>query len=121
MKQRRKVAILLVVTLVLQMMPLPAGSLAGVLGMFSVSQAATDSGTIGSGNNLITWSVNGANLTLTGQGSSVMPDFYEKYWPDGNGNGWYASSAPWGKYSNEIISVKVSGIAALGDYRYFRK
>ena len=114
MKQRKKIAILLVVTLVLQMMPLPVGSLARVLGVFSVSQAATDSGTQGD----ISWSVNGTVLTLAGTGSSTMPNYYEKYWPDGKGSGWWASSAPWGKYSNEITSVTVSGVTSIGNYAF---
>lgn len=106
MKQRRKVAILLVVTLVLQMMPLPAGSLAGVLGMFSVSQAKMEGD--------IDWDVKGTTLTLTGQGSSVMGSYGPASYYDSNGNTYSGSSAPWGKYSQEITSVIVTGVTNIG-------
>lgn len=125
MKQRKKVAILLVVTLVLQMMPLPVGSLAGVLDIFSVSQAAEPtSGEVGNGDNLISWSVTGTTLTLTGQGSSIMPDYgartsYSNPYYDENGKPYSGPTAPWGKYANVVTEVNVTGVAKLGVYAFY--
>lgn len=47
-----------------------------------------------------------------------MNDYYEKRWYDGKGGYWDASSAPWGKYSNEITSVKLTGVSKIGDYAF---
>lgn len=115
MKQRKKIAILLVVTLVLQMMPLPVGSLAGVLGVFSVSQAATVSDKVGD----IRWEVNGTALTLTGQGESVMNAYGKTSYYDSNGNSYPGSSAPWGKYSQEITSVTLTGVKNIGKFAFY--
>lgn len=114
MKQRKKVAILLVVTLILQMMPLPVGSLAGVFGIFSVSQAAETSGPFGEGDNLVNWSVTGTTLTLTGQGTSVMDYCGIKTYYDANGNSYYGPNTGWGSYANVITKVTVKGVKTLG-------
>ncbi|RKI19903.1 leucine-rich repeat domain-containing protein [bacterium 1xD8-6] len=115
MKQRKKIAILLVVTLVLQMMPLPVGSLARVLGVFSVSQAVTVSDKVGD----IRWEVNGTALTLTGQGESVMNAYGKTSYYDSNGNSYPGSSAPWGKYSQEITSVTLTGVKNIGKFAFY--
>ena len=120
MKQRKKIAILLVVTLVLQMMPLPVGSLAGVLGIFSVSQAEMPtSGTFGDGDNLVNWSVSGTTLTLTGQGASVMPYCGTKTYYDESGSSYGGPAAGWGYYANVVTAVKVTGIQTLGGYALY--
>lgn len=123
MKQRRKVAILLVATLVLQMMPLPMGSLAGVLGIFSVSQAADASGKVGD----VTWTVTGTKLTLTGTGTTEMQscgrkpssDYSDDYYRDENNKKYKGPAAAWGKYAQDITSVEVTKVKALGDYAFY--
>lgn len=120
MKQKRKVAILLVVALVLQIMPLPVGFLAGMLDIFKVSQAAeATKGEIGSGDDLISWSVSGTTLTLKGQGTSKMTDYGQTYEYDKNGNRYDYSTAPWGRHNKTVTSVKVSGVAKIGNNAFY--
>jgi len=122
MKQRRKIAILLVVTLALQMMPLPAGSLAGVLGIFSVSQAADDVAGGTTKEDGIEWSVSadGKTLTLTGQGSNEMDDYGSKTYDENTKNEYVSTNAPWGKYAKTITTVTITGVQSLGTYAFYK-
>lgn len=122
MKQRKKIAILLVVTLVLQMMVLPVGSMAGIPGFFKVSEAAEPeqtSGTIGTGDNLIEWSIDRTTLKLTGQGSSKMQNYNRTYYYDEKGVVKYRTNAPWGNYDQTVTSVSVSGVSEIGNYAFY--
>lgn len=115
MKQRRRVAILLVVTLVLQIMPLPVGCLAGVLDIVKVSQAAGQtSGTIEGGG--INWSVSGTTLTLTGKSSTVIPNYSKTYDSDSM---IYRTTAPWWEHYDEITTVKLVNIMTIGNYAFY--
>ena len=115
----------------LQMMPLPVGSLAGVLGIFSVSQAAEPtSGDAGD----IHWSVSGTTLTLTSNGGSGKMNNYSGWdsnssdasngivhqsYYDMDGKPYSGSSAPWGCYANRITEVKMSGVKRLGNHAFY--
>lgn len=120
MKQRRKVAILMAVTLVLQMMPLPVGCLSGMLDVFRYAQAANTSGTEGSGSNKISWSVSGTTLTITGQGSSIMRDYYQTRYENENGVTYECSNAPWHEHCKKITAVKLTGVAGIGNNAFYK-
>lgn len=120
MKQGRKVAMLLVVTLVLQIMPLPVGCLAGALDIFKVSQAAEQtSGTIGSGTDQINWSVSGTTLKLEGKGSSKMPNYYKVTDKDEKGVRYEHTTAPWWEHYKDVTSLTVTGVSKLGNYAFY--
>lgn len=118
MKQRRKVAILLVVTLVLQMMPLPVGSLAGVFGIFSVSQAKEPkSGTIAG----VSWKVDDAEKTLTLKGTgtnATTGDYGSKTYYEGS-TSHTGPDAPWGQFAGTIETLNVTSVKTLGDYAFY--
>lgn len=120
--KKRRLSILIVLALVLQLMPLPAGTWAGVFPAASTSRAAAaTSGKNEAGN--ISWSLtkegSGYRLTLTGSGK--MGDYsiknYEErpnYSPD------YRTSAPWGYYDDQILSVSIGeGITDISAYAFY--
>lgn len=124
MKKRRRLSILIVLALVLQLMPLPAGTWGGVLpGVLTgkAAEAAT-SGKNAAGN--ISWSLttegSGYKLTLTGSGK--MGDFTSKNYEERAGYpSKYRTSAPWGYYGEDILSVSIGeGITDVSAYAFYQ-
>lgn len=113
-------SILLVLALVLQLMPLPAGTWLGVFPTASTSRAAA--ATSGKDGN-ISWSLTkeGSGYKLTLAGTGKMQDYtlknYEErpnYSPD------YRTSAPWGYYYDQIQSVSIGeGITNVSMYAFY--
>lgn len=121
--KKRRLSILLVLALVLQMMPLPAGIWTGIFPLVSTSRAAEAplSGKNEAGN--ISWSLtkvgSGYKLTLTGTGK--MGDYSYKNYEERQGYpSDYRTSAPWGYYADEIQSVSVGeGITDISAYAFY--
>lgn len=122
--KRRRIAVFMALVLAVQMLPLPAGAMEGLLDIVSRSEAAAlMSGTDGS----ITWKVEEevkkdgwdlkdvtpCKLTITGTGK--MPA-HPKF--SGNVNGKYVeeSTAPWKDYVGRIQTISIgSGITEISN------
>ncbi len=121
--KKRRLSILIVLALVLQLMPLPAGTWAGVFPAASTSRAAAStSGKNEAGN--IFWSLtsegSGYKLTLTGSGK--MGDYSRKNYEERpNYPSDYRTSAPWGYYADQIQSVSIGeGITDVSAYAFYQ-
>lgn len=118
--KKRRLSILLVLALVLQLLPLPAGTWLGVFPTASTSRAAAvASGKDGN----ISWSLaqeeSGYKLTLTGTGK--MEEYSSKNYSDDPRSTDYRTSAPWGSYASKIKTVSVGeGITDISACAFYR-
>ena len=129
MKTKKRLAILMAVVLVLQMMPLPEGSFAGMFGIFSSAEEAQMSGTISGG---ITWELTADDTTgwdsslgtpykLTLSGSGDMENFTtESYKLEGSNYSYYRTTAPWKLSVSQIRTISIgSGITNVSNYAFY--
>ncbi len=129
MKTKKRLAILMAVVLLLQMMPLPEGSLAGMFGIFSSAEEAPMSGTDKNG---ITWTLTedeatdwdsslGTPYKLTLSGSGDMEKFaIESYKEEGSNYQLKRTTAPWKLSVNQIRTISIgSGITNVSDYAFY--
>lgn len=130
--KKKTMSIVLAAALILQMLPLPIGCLAGVLGVFSVSEAAGLTGTIGDSNN-ITWTLTKEakqdgwlggstiyKLELTGTGD--MPAYQSEAYKEKPTDTYdsYRTNAPWKESNKEIQTISIgSGITNVSSYAFY--
>ena len=131
--KKKTMSIVLAAALILQMLPLPIGCLAGVLGVFRVSEAAgATSGTIGDSKN-ITWkltpeakqegwlggsTVYKLELTGTGDMPAYTSEAYKKNPTDTYNS--YRTNAPWKESIEEIQTISIgSGITNVSSYAFY--
>ena len=120
--KKRKLSIVLVAAMLLQLIPFPADLGVGMGSFVQVSKAAEAplSGTEGT----ISWSLSddgkgGYTLSLTGSGemkSYSLKDYDERpQYTD------YRTDAPWGYYADQIHSVSIGeGITNVSSYAFYR-
>lgn len=125
--KKRKVALLMAVVLVLQMLPLPSGVMAGVFDTAGKSRAADLSGTDGNISWTLTpeaakdgWTLGSKTpykLTLSGTGNMNAYNL-EKYTE--NNMEYYRTTAPWEEHSDQIQTISVgSGITSISSYAFY--
>lgn len=126
--KRRKIAWIMVFVLVIQMLPLPAGAMAGVFHTASKSQAATMSGTDGNITWELTaespktgWSLGGMTpykLTLSGTGT--MKDYSSESYEKNNSTE-TRTTAPWKEYAEQIQTISIGrGITNISRYAFYK-
>lgn len=133
MKTKKKLAIFIAVALILQIIPLPEGSLAEVSGIFKTSSAEETqamSGTIGGGSikweltedTTTNWSSNDTPYKLTLSGSGDMEPFEIITYIDADkGIKEARTSAPWKAFTTQIKTISIGdGITNISDYALYR-
>ncbi len=129
--RKRIVALILAGALALQMLPLPAGCLAGIFDIVRISEAAeTLSGTIGENqefNWTLTpedaqsgWNGDGTAYQLTLTGTGDMPDFNKVQHTNAIGNTFSTTSAPWWESMEQIQTISLGdGITNIPNYAFY--
>lgn len=129
--RKRRIAFILVFAMLLQLVPLPQGVLAGVGDLFPKTEAAVGdsvaSGTTGNlkwsiveekmGDGWISSSDTAYKLTITGSGS--MPD-YKTVSYVGNKYTYYKTAAPWSDYALGIQTVEIGeGVTNISQNAFY--
>ena len=127
--KKRKIALIMAFVLVVQMLPLPAGAMAGVFGAVSQSEAA---GVLSDTDGNITWSLtvetakdgwmlgNTTPYKLTLSGTGVMKDYKREEYTVNNKSD-DRTSAPWKEYASQIQTISIgNGITNISSYAFYK-